>query len=94
MATENIGNNILNFLQDNESFDEVAGQWSGFPYARNFNSEIEAHADLLLNRGIIKVFRLEKFNATDIKYFNSAGITDLGNRDRDIGKSNGYVFGR
>ena len=85
--SKKVGNSILNYLQDKKNLDQTAGDWSGSSYESKFSGEIEAHADLLLNRtAITKFLRATKFNKSDIEYFNSAGIADMGNFDKDMGK--------
>ena len=89
MNSQNFGETILKFLaKDKEKLDtlklnEIAGQWSGSSYSYNFGAEIEAHADLLLNKTrLTKFIRSMMNNRNDEQYYNSLGIADLGANDK------------
>ena len=52
LILKKIGEAILNYLKEgNQTLDEVSNIWSGSGMNRyNFGAEIEAHADLFLNK--------------------------------------------
>ena len=83
-----MGDKILNYLREgNEPLYEVSNKWSGSGNnSYNFGAEIEAHADLLVNKTkltkLIKFIRQKQKNQSDESYFYSVGIADMANDDK------------
>ena len=86
--SQKMGKKILNYLREgDEPLYEVSNKWSGSgnnSYA--FGSEIEAHADLLINKTklakFIKFGRQIQKKQSDESYFYSVGIADMAKGDR------------
>lgn len=84
------GKAMLDYLGSKESgweqtefsrreYDKIAGRWSGSSGVENFLGEIQAHTDMLQNKGIIKILKnlMEYRGKTEEAYFNSLAIADL-----------------
>lgn len=86
--SQKMGDKILNYLREgNEPLYEVSNKWSGSGNnSYNFGAEIEAHADLLVNKTkltkLIKFIRQKQKNQSDESYFYSVGIADMANDDK------------
>ena len=86
--SQKMGDKILNYLREgNEPLYEVSNKWSGSGNSSyNFGSEIEAHADLLVNKTkltkFIKFVRQKQKNQSDESYFYSVGIADMAKEDK------------
>ena len=89
--SQKMGDKILNYLREgNEPLYEVSNKWSGSGNnSYNFGAEIEAHADLLVNKTkltkltkLIKFIRQKQTNQSDESYFYSVGIADMANDDK------------
>jgi hypothetical protein len=91
--SQKVGEAILNYLKEgNQTLDEVSNIWSGSGMNRyNFGAEIEAHADLFLNKTlyteILKGARYLLKNGVkvnesfDKEYYNSLGMADMAKSD-------------
>ena len=86
--SQKMGDKILNYLREgNEPLYEVSNKWSGSGNnSYNFGAEIEAHADLLVNKTkltkLIKFIRQKQKNQSDESYFYSVGIAVMANDDK------------
>lgn len=91
--SQKVGENILIYLREgNQTLDEVANIWSGSGSNRyNFGTEIEAHADMLLNKTRLTKFiqevRKYQKNGNNNKnfekeYYNALGMADMARGDK------------
>ncbi|BBM54925.1 Lin1211 protein [Leptotrichia wadei] len=86
--SQKMGKKILNYLREgDEPLYKVSNKWSGSGNnSYTFGSEIEAHADLLVNKTklakFIKYGRQIQKKQGDESYFYSVGIADMAQGDR------------